>query len=334
VSARPLRVAVIGCGDISSVHLAAIAGSPEADLVAVCDVDDGRLAEASTRWGVPGFTDVDELVDRVHPDVAHVCTPHSTHAPIAMQLLARGVDVLLEKPVAHSDAAAQRLSEAAARSDAILGVCFQNRYNAPVEAAKRLMEAGAIGEIRGAAATVFWHRDEAYYRARPWRGRWETGGGGMLMNQAIHTVDLLQWLLGDVTAVAGAASTRMLGDVMEVEDTADMVLTHSGGARSTLFATLSHVSNLPVTIEIEGVEGSLTLRGDLTARLPRRDEIVRERRSSGQDARSYWGVSHELLIADFYRAVRARRPFWIDVEEARKSLAIIQNVYAQHPRTG
>ena len=334
MSARPLRVAVIGCGDISSVHLAAIAGSPEADLVAVCDVDDGRLAEASARWGVPGFTDVDRLVDRVDPDVAHVCTPHSTHAPIAMRLLARGVDVLLEKPVAHSDDAAQRLSEAAALSDAILGVCFQNRYNAPVEAAKRLIEAGAIGEVRGAAATIFWHRDEAYYRARPWRGRWETGGGGMLMNQAIHTIDLLQWLLGDVTAVVGAASTRMLGDVMEVEDTADMVLTHSGGARSTFFATLSPVSNAPVTIEIEGDDGSLTLRGDLTARLPGRDEIVRERRSSGPDARSYWGVSHELLIADFYRAVRARRPFWIDVEEARKSLAIIQNVYAQHPRIG
>ncbi len=328
-STAPLRVAVVGCGDVSSVHFDAIAALPGSELVAVCDTDEERRTAAAERWGVPGYADHAELVAAARPDVAHVCTPHSTHAPIAIDLLDAGIDILLEKPVAHSEEAARELGAAAERSSATLGVCFQNRYNAPVAAAKRLIDSGELGAIRGASATVFWHRDADYYRSRPWRGRWETGGGGLLMNQAIHTIDLLQWLLGDVESVSGGVATRVLGDVIEVEDTADLVLGHRGGARSTFFATLSHVVDAPVTIDIVAEEGSLSLRGDLTVR--RADggvEVVSEREGTAA-GRSYWGVSHELLIADFHARVRAGEPFWIDVAEASKSLAIIQSVYAR-----
>lgn len=325
----PLRVAVVGLGDISALHLAAIGAAQDAVLVAVCDPDDGRRDAASAATSTPGFADHREMLDAVRPDVVHICTPHDTHAAIAIDALERDVNVLLEKPVAASRAEAQRLSEVAARSAARLGVCFQNRYNTATRRAKEILDSGELGAVRGAWATVLWHRPPAYYLAAPWRGTWARGGGGMLMNQAIHTVDLLQWLVGEVVAVSGGIATRALADVIEVEDTADMVLTHADGARSILFATVAHTANEPVAVEISAERGTLRLSGDLV--VTRHDGSVETvvEDATGTGERAYWGGAHVRLIEDFYRALRHDQHFWIDVDEARKALDIIQDVYDQ-----
>ena len=323
------RTAVIGCGDISALHLAAISGQANAELVAVCDTDPERLAAATDAHGVAGFSDHVRLLDEVRPDVVHICTPHHTHAEIAVAALDRGISVVLEKPLAHTRDEATRLIEAASRSSAKIAVCFQNRYNAPVQAAFDLLNSGTVGKVVGAAATVIWHRSAAYYLDRPWRGRWSTGGGGLLMNQAIHTLDLVQWLVGPVTGARGSASTRLLDDVIEVEDTAEMVLTHESGARSVFYTTLAHVANAPVSLEIVAENATLTLCGNLTvAWADGRVETVEER-ALPTGERAYWGVSHELLIADFYEQLDANTAFWIDPAEARKSFDIIQDVYDQ-----
>jgi UDP-N-acetyl-2-amino-2-deoxyglucuronate dehydrogenase len=323
------RAAIIGCGDISALHLAAIATVPGADLVAVCDIDPGRLSAASTANGVPGFPDHLSLFDEVQPDVVHICTPHSTHAAIAIDALERGIHVVLEKPVAHTREEAARLVRAAGNSGATIAVCFQNRYNAPVRAAQAALSSGELGRVLGASATVLWHRTAAYYLDRPWRGRWSTGGGGLLMNQAIHTLDLVQWLVGPVASVRGNASTRFLDDVIEVEDTAEMILTHANGARSVFYATLAHASNAPVDIEIVTEKATLHLRGDLT--ITHQDGAVHTvaEAATATGERAYWGVSHELLIQDFYAGLASGKAFWIDPVEARKSFDIIQDVYDQ-----
>lgn len=332
---RPLRVAVIGCGDISALHFDALAGLDGVELVAVCDTDAGRLAAAVAEQGVPGFRSAAELFDAIPLDAVHVTTPHHEHASIAILALREGIHVLLEKPLAHSRADAARLLAEAEASTATLGVCFQNRYNAPVQAAKAILDSGELGAIRGIAATVLWHRAPEYYRDRPWRGQWATGGGGLLMNQAIHTLDLVQWFGGAVTDVQGHASTRALGDVIEVEDTAEVALVHAGGARSVVYATLAHSTNLPVTIDVELERGSLSIRGALTVTRADGSTEVVEERAAAEGARSYWGVSHELLIADFYRGLEAGIPFWIDGREALTSLEIIQTVYDQtYPERG
>jgi UDP-N-acetyl-2-amino-2-deoxyglucuronate dehydrogenase len=321
----PLRVAVVGCGDISALHLDAIAGSELAALVAVCDTDTERLTAASVATGVPGFDDLATLLQDVRPDVVHITTPHATHADLAIAALDAGVHVVLEKPLAHDRAAAARLIAAAERSTARIAVCFQNRYNLAVQRAKEILDSGELGAVRGAAATVLWSRTDDYYRARPWRGTWAGGGGGLLMNQAIHTLDLVRWFLGDVVRVAGGAGTRHLD--IEVEDTADLVMTHASGARSVFFATLAHTANEPITIDIDAEHGSLSLRGDLTVR--RADgslEVIAER-GAAEGARSYWGISHALLIEDFYRILGTDAPFWIDAVEANTSLSIIQDLY-------
>jgi predicted dehydrogenase len=329
VSGARRRVSVIGCGDISTVHFAAIATMPDAELVAVCDPHAGRLAAAEERHGVPGFADHGALLTAVHPDVVHICTPHSTHAQIAVDALGAGVNVVLEKPLAHTRQEGRRLVQAADSAPARIAVCFQNRYNAPVQAAHDLLASGSLGAVIGASATLFWHRDAAYYHDRPWRGRWTTAGGGLLMNQAIHTIDLLQWLMGDVEDVRGGAATRLLGDVIEVEDTADMVLRHASGATSTFFATLSHSVNAPVTIDIVTERATLSLRGDLTVTYSDgRIDVVRERELA-PGTRAYWGVSHVLLVRDFYDQLGHDGPFWIDPRAAQKSLEIVQDLYDQ-----
>jgi predicted dehydrogenase len=323
------RAAVIGCGDISSIHFSVLAGMADVELVAVCDADAARLAAAEVTHGVPGFSDHISMLREMHPDVVHIATPHNTHAQIAIDALEAGVNVILEKPLAHSRQAGERLVESAESSSARIAICLQNRYNAPVQAAHELLASGTPGAVIGASASVFWHRDAAYYRDRPWRGRWATGGGGLLMNQAIHTIDLLQWLLGDVRDVRGGAATRLLGDTIEVEDTADLAMRHANGAVSTFFATLSNAVNDPVSIDITTDHAALSIRGDLTVRYTDgRVETVRERELSA-GARAYWGVSHELLIRDFYDRLGEDGPFWIDPREAQKSLNIIQDVYDQ-----
>ncbi|MBD1544548.1 Gfo/Idh/MocA family oxidoreductase [Arthrobacter sp. IA7] len=321
--------AVIGCGDVSTVHFEAVAKLDGAALVAVCDADPQRLASAMATWGVPGYADHLALIEAVKPDVVHICTPHDHHAAVAVDCLERGVNVIVEKPLAHTLAEGRRLVEAASAGRAKIAVCFQNRYNATSQAMHALLSTGELGAVTGASATVMWQRSAEYYQNRPWRGTWAGGGGGLLMNQAIHTVDLLQWLVGDVVAVTGNASTRFLGEAIEVEDTAEFVAEHAGGARSAFYATLANAFNAPVTLDVVTEKAVLSLRGDLTVKYSDgRVDIVPER-ASGSGGRSYWGVSHELLVSDFYARLHDGDPFWISPAEAENSLRIIKEIYRQ-----
>ncbi|MDQ0924946.1 UDP-N-acetyl-2-amino-2-deoxyglucuronate dehydrogenase [Pseudarthrobacter sp. W1I19] len=324
-----IRAAVIGCGDVSTVHFEAVAKLDGAGLVAVCDPHPERLAAAAELYGVPGFADHQSLLDAVRPDVVHICTPHNQHASIAADCLEQGVNVIVEKPLAHTLAEGRRLVDAASRGKAKIAVCFQNRYNATSQAMHSLLATGELGAVVGAAASVMWHRSADYYLNRPWRGSWEGGGGGLMMNQAIHTVDLLQWLVGDVVEVRGNAATRFLGGTIEVEDTAEFVAEHAGGARSVFYATLGHAYNAPVTLEVVTEKAVLSLRGDLTVTYSDGRVDVIPERTSDTGGRSYWGVSHELLINDFYGRLHDAEPFWISPAEAEKSLRIIKDVYRQ-----
>ncbi len=324
-----VRAAVIGCGDVSVVHLEAIDRIDGSELVGVADVDPQVAGAAAAKYGVPGFTGTSELIEAVRPDVVQISTPHDQHVDVALACLQAGVSVLSEKPVAHTTAEADRLVRwSAEHPEAVVGVCFQNRYNATSQAVRDLLSSGELGAVLGAFATVAWHRSPAYYAKRPWRGERIRAGGGSLINQAIHTIDLLQWLLGEVTAVGGRAGTYLLGEVVDVEDSAQLILDHADGVRSVMFATNTAPLDFPVSIEIVTEKATLLIRGDLTITYADgRVDVVPERRAES-GGRSYWGVSHELLIADFHAHVAARKPFWIDPAEAVKSLAIIEQVYA------
>lgn len=323
------RAAVIGCGDISSVHLAAILGLDDVELVAVCDPDPVARTAAESRHGVEAFDDHRTLLATVRPDVVHVCTPHDQHANVVVDALESGSDVIMEKPLAHTLAEAERISAAAATHPARkIAVCLQNRYNATAQHVRSLIDSGRLGAVKGGAATVTWHRTPEYYAAKPWRGQGFRSGGGVLINQAIHTLDLLQWLVGEVSHVDGRCDTYALADVIDVEDTAQIVLDHVNGARSVFFATNAHTTDSPVTLELVTDAATLYIRGDLTITWDDgRIEVVPERRA-GTVGRNYWGVSHELLIADFYRQRETPEPFWIGPDTALPAQRVLAEIYA------
>ena len=220
---EPITTAVVGIGDISAVHLAAIAGNPRVRLVGVCDVDPERAAQASERLGVPGFTDHQSLFDALHPQVVHVTTPHHQHVPVALDAIEAGVHVLTEKPVGHTVAEAEELAERARTASVKVGLVLQNRYNPTSVAVRDALASGVLGPIAGGRASVWWSRPAPYYAAAPWRGRWSEGGGGALINQAIHTLDLLLWFLGDPVTVRGKAA-NLAADTIEVEDNATIAV--------------------------------------------------------------------------------------------------------------
>ena len=323
------RVAVVGCGDVSSVHFDAIADTAGAVLVGVCDTDVARLAEVSATRGVPGFHQLQQLLDVAQPEVVHICTPHHAHAALAVQALQAGVHVLLEKPLAATRDEGRAVIAAAARAAGKFGVCFQNRYNPTSVQLKAELDSGRWGRVLGARAQVMWTRTAAYYQAKPWRGTWDGGGGGLLMNQAIHTIDLVQWLLGEVTDVRGSFATLMFSDAIEVEDTAEAVLQHAGGVRTNFYATLTHFKDAPVLIEITCEQGVLRLEGDLRAIAADGSQQLLASADVVRTGRNYWGASHARLIGDFYGQLSGPTPFWIGAEEAFKSLDIAQAVYGR-----
>ena len=329
-----VRIGVIGCGDVSVVHFEAIRDIEGLELVGVADTDPQALARAVEATGVPGFASTQELIDGVGPDAVHVTTPHDAHIDPSLTALAAGVHVLQEKPLAHTLEEGRRLVDAVAAAPADgpkVGICFQNRYNLASQRLHEMLGSGELGAVRGAWASVVWTRSADYYRAKPWRGTWANSGGGLLINQAIHTLDLVQWLLGGVERTDGHVTTRKYGDVIEVEDTAELLLHHGGGITTSFYATLTAPRHRPVEIELDCENAYVTLRGGtdggLTIRwADGRVDTVGER-SVTSGGRSYWGVSHELLIRDFYARLDEPEPFWIGPGEAMASLEILKEAY-------
>ncbi|ETJ97093.1 Gfo/Idh/MocA family protein [Propionimicrobium sp. BV2F7] len=327
-----LRAALIGCGDVSTIHLEAFDAIDYIKLVAVCDTDPNRLAAAVERTGAKGYSSVEELLsDKQNFDVVHVTTPHFDHADTVVACLEAGVNVIMEKPLAHTIADGQRIIDAADNSNAKIGVCLQNRYNVSSQQMRRVLDEGLLGDITGGFAQVVWTRSLAYYERRLWRGTWQGSGGGVLINQALHTLDLLQWFLGPVTKLRGRAQTLKFADVIEVEDTASAFLTHESGVQSSFYATLTPPIDHPVEIEIIGTKGRAVIRDGLTIYGEDGSLTTYPERKAPSSGRAYWGVSHEVFIRDFYESLDAPEPFWIGPREAMESLRIIKEIYAQSP---
>ena len=235
-----MKVAIIGLGVIGALH--AELATLNADLVAVCDVNEARLAPYTN---VKKYVDYRQMLDEVKPDVVHVCTPHYLHAEMVVEALHRDINVLCEKPLCINLSELNVILHAEKESEAQLGVCLQNRYLSVNQYAKEFLQENP--PITG-MGYVSWQRGKEYYLSSPWRGKKETEGGGVLINQALHTLDLLQWFCGDAATVRASLSNLTLQGVIDVEDTACVLC--EGKAPFTFFATNGGATNFPVEISI------------------------------------------------------------------------------------
>lgn len=325
---KELKAAVIGCGLISKNHLKALKNVEHASCCAVCDIVPEKAEAAAKQYDIPNtYTDYREMLKNPEIDVVHICTPHYLHGQMAVDALTAGKHVLCEKPMALSIDDAKRMIEARDKSGKNLGICFQNRYNESSVYMKKLLESGELGKVVGARGQVTWDRKPEYYTTSPWRGRWATEGGGVLINQAIHTFDLLQWMTCPVKTVEASISTKRLKEAIEVEDTVDILMTGQDGQRLLFYATNCYVKNAPVELEIICEHGSVKMTGNVVV-TDRNGEITTKDYSSGTVfGKDYWGSGHGFLIDDFYRCIETGSSFPVSGEEAMVSVQLLEAVY-------
>lgn len=326
---RPVHAVIIGCGAIGPIHAAAIAKSESVKLYGVCDVIESRALALSKEYGCLAYTDLVDVLSDPEVDSVHICTPHYLHAEMAIRAAAHGKHVVLEKPVAMNVEEAKRVSAAAAAGGIQCCSILQNRLNPSIAKAKELVDGGTLGRMLGIKGFLTWKRTPEYYRSEPWRGKWETEGGGLLINQAVHMLDMMYYLGGDVDAVKGNIDTRVLEDVIEVEDTADATFYYKDGKAGFFYATNGHSMNSPFFIEMHMENGllrymdnQLILKGDGP------DEVLAHD-MAGSIGKSYWGDGHARVIDDFYRSLaQGTGGGYIGLQEASCSMGILDAIYA------
>jgi len=250
-----LRCAIVGHGKVAELFAQILADSEQADFVAVCGRELVRATGFADRHDLTAFDDVSRMVESERIDVVVVATPHPSHADAAIAAMASGSHVLVEKPMATTVADCDRMLEAAADAGVTLGVVSQRRFYAPVQRVKRAIQDGKIGVPALATLTLLGWRDKEYYESDPWRGTWSGEGGGVLVNQAVHHLDLLLWLFGPVETVFGFWGNINHPEI-EVDDTAIAVLRGVGGGLASIVVSNSQRPGLHANVHLHGSNGA------------------------------------------------------------------------------
>ena len=348
-----LRFGILGCGVIGPHHARAISGLDGAELVAVADVVPELAEKLAAEYGSSWHTSLEDMLSGAEVDAVCVCTPSGMHADHAVAALESGKDVVIEKPVDVTLKAADRLLEVQRVTGRKVAVVSQHRFDPATLAVREAVSNGDFGRLTSGSAEVRWWRSQAYYDSGGWRGTWELDGGGVLINQAIHSIDLLQWLMGpvvEVTAYTGLLAHQRI----EVEDTAVAILKFAGGALGTIVATTAAFPGLTASIAVHGDRGSAVIddddlryfhvagggqEGDDYGGGENQAEQVMKRYGAssaapgaGADPGSL-SMAHRDQIKDFIEAVREGRDPSVNIEEGRKPLAIITAIY-ESARTG
>lgn len=339
-----LRFVIAGTGMVARYHAEAISRTAGARLVAVSRSDPGRAAETAAHFGVPCETSYAALIARADVDVVCICTPSGLHAEQTIAAARAGKHVLVEKPMALAPHDADAAIAACRAAGVTLGVALQRRTDPRFRAVKAALDGGGLGRIVLGNVSIPYVRPQEYYDSAAWRGTWALDGGGALMNQGIHLVDLLLWYLGDVAEVQAYAAT--LTHAIEVEDCVTASLIFASGALGTLTATTSAAPGFPHRVEVYGDQGGIQIEGEsivcAVATGPERDAIAGLADPAGNPAvtagagASPTGIGaegHVRLVENFVEAVTTGHPPLVPGEEGRRALALVYAIY-EAARTG
>ncbi len=330
--------AIIGIGNIAPIHATAIQSIPGARLVAICTRDETRGRAFAEKFGGVYHSDYRAVLARADVDAVAICTPHDLHAPMTLDAARAGKHILIEKPMARNTAECDAMIAAAERAGVALGVIFQMRFDPLTHKLKTLLDQGTLGRLIWTTTNALWYRSDEYYRSGTWRGTREHEGGGVLINQAIHMIDLMLYLTGMPTHVI--AQTRTLNHPIEVEDAALAILEYADDRLGLIQATVAAYPGYPERLEVVGTRGSAIYhRGD--ARLewhiaaPREDGAERGAVSSGASApMNINAAGHLAQYRDFVAALREHRAPRVDGHEGRKSIAVVEAIYRSAENRG
>lgn len=355
--AAPLRFALVGCGAIAPTQTKALQELPGlASLTHCCDIDAERARAFAAKHGL-AVASWPELLANPAIDAITLCTPSGAHGTLAAEALRAGKHVVVEKPMEVTVAACDALLAAQKASGRRLAIISQHRFDPDSQVVRRLLDEQALGRLIAADVRIPWYRTQEYYDSGDWRGTWALDGGGCLMNQGIHTIDLMLWLLGPVKEVYARVATAA-HERIEVEDLACATLVFANGALGTLFGSTACYPGFLVRLGLYGTEGSAILEGDElhTLAIKGRDTVqnvggsahahqvatggtrkaVHHAEAGDADAQRpvwKWGDAHREQFAEFVRAVREDREPLVNGQSGRAAVGLIHAIY-ESARTG
>ena len=328
---RKIKIAVVGCGRISGKHFEAIQKhSSDLELVGVCDNRAAILKEVSAKYKVPGFSQLDELLNKTDADVVTLCTPSGMHPDHAIECARAKKHVITEKPMATRWNDGLRMVEACDRAGVQLFVVKQNRHNATLQMLKNAFLQKRFGRIYMVNINVFWTRPQEYYDTDPWRGTWEFDGGAF-MNQASHYVDLLDWLVGPIESLH--AYTATLARKIEVEDSGVASIRWRCGALGSInVSMLTYPKNYEGSITILGEKGTVRVGGVAVNEIQTWDFLEphvddEKIKSANYETTSVYGFGHPSYYTNVIESLRGKAQPYTDGREGLRSLELLVAIY-------
>ena len=332
-----MKYALIGCGRIATNHMKAAVNN-ELEIVAVCDVLPEKMEailekhELADDKNIKTYTDYKEMIEKEQPELVSIATESGIHAEIALHCIDKGVNVIIEKPMAMSIEDADKIIALAEERHVKVSACHQNRFNVAVQELRKAVEAGRFGMLSHGSIHVRWNRNQGYYDQAPWRGTWAQDGGA-LMNQCIHGIDLLRWMMGDEIEEVYGATRQQFHDYLEAEDVGMAVIKFKNGAIGTIEGTTNvYPKNLEETLYIFGENGTVKVGGTSTNNIDVwdfADETEDDQKNKGleEQTSNVYGNGHTSLFADVIDAIKNDRTPYVDAVAGRNALEVILSIY-------
>ena len=332
-----MKYALIGCGRIAVNHMKAAINN-ELEIVAVCDVLEEKMEELLAKYGlekdesIKRYTDYKKMVEELQPELASIATESGLHAEIALYCIEKGVNLIIEKPMAMSIEDANKIIDLAEEKNVKVSACHQNRFNVAIQKLRKAVESGRFGKLSHGSIHVRWNRNAGYYEQAPWRGTWEQDGGA-LMNQCIHGIDLLRWMMGDEIEEIYGATRQQFHDYLEAEDVGMAVIKFKNGAIGTIEGTTNvFPKNLEETLYIFGENGTVKIGGTSTNNIDVWDFAVeteedQENKGLEEETSNVYGNGHTSLFADVMDAIENDGKPYVDAVAGRNALEVVLSIY-------
>ncbi|MGI6177664.1 MAG: Gfo/Idh/MocA family protein [Eubacterium sp.] len=332
-----MKYALIGCGRIAVNHIKAALNN-KLEIVAVCDILPEKMEQLLAKYdlekdeSIHRYTDYKEMLEKEQPTLVSIATESGVHAEIALYCIDKGVNCIIEKPIAMSIADADKIIEHAEKMHVKVSACHQNRFNVAVQEARKALEEGRFGRLSHGSINVRWNRNKDYYDQAPWRGTWSQDGG-CLMNQCIHGIDLLRWMFGDEIEEVYGQTRQQFHDYLEAEDVGMAVIKFKNGAIGTVEGTTNvYPKNLEETLYIFGEKGTVKIGGTSTNNIDVwqfADETEADNKNKGlkEQTSNVYGNGHTSLFADVIDAIENDRKPYVDAVAGRNALEVVLAIY-------
>lgn len=331
-----LRYAIIGCGRISPNHIAA-AISNQLNVVAVCDLDETKMNEVIHEFDLPSgtskYTDYEEMISKENIDLIAICTESGNHAEISLKCIENKINLIIEKPIALSLQDADQIIEAAKNNSVKVSACHQNRFNKSIQKIREAVEQGRFGKLLHGTAHIRWNRGQDYYLQAPWRGTW-CQDGGALMNQCIHNIDLLRWMMGDDIVEVVGMTDNLAHDFIEAEDIGMALIKFSNGSYGIIEGTTNvYPSNLEETLYLFGNQGTVKAGGksvNLIEEWMFADNVDNPEEVKShyyENPPSVYGFGHTPLYTDVIESIIEDREPYVSAQDGRNALELVLAIY-------